>query len=223
MGAAAGKPDAINMLVWQLPCIVTAWSPAAVPPVSSLRAGVIPFVIGAYEFGKRILIQRRCQNCEGSGLVQRGRYLRKCPEASAHAPCMLHAGHPAALCLTCSDRLSCHYPLSAVWWILPVAGLGQVLHVYCNPWQRGASEGPERADISLLQGATKGHTSCRRNRHPAYSLQFRRAKRLSNSPPVFCLLSTTLLLMPSIHISGPYILSRCSNRLAVMLGQLFLT
>lgn len=116
----------------------------------SLRAGVIPFIIGAYEFGKRILIQRQCQVCEGSGLVQRGRYLRKCPEASAHAPCTLHAGKPAALCPTCKDRQLSHYSLSAVWWILSMAGLGQVLHIYCSPWQWGAFEGPERADISLL-------------------------------------------------------------------------
>lgn len=150
VGAAAGKPDVINMLVWQPPCIVTAYSAAAVPPVFFLRAGVIPFIIGAYEFGKRILIQRRCQVCEGSGLVQRGRYLRKCPEASAHAPCTLHAGKPAALCPTCKDRQLSHHSLSAVWWILSMAGLGQVLHIYCSPWQWGAFEGPERADISLL-------------------------------------------------------------------------
>ena len=145
MGAAAGKPNPLNMLVWQPPCKVTAGSAAAVPPVSSLRAGVIPFIIGAYEFSKRILIQRRCQVCEGRGLVQRGRYLRKCQEASAHAPCW----HAAALCLDCKTSLSSHYP-SAVWWLLPMAGLGQVFHIYGSPWQRGPFEGPKRADICLL-------------------------------------------------------------------------
>ena len=32
-------------------------------------AGVVPFAIGASEFGKRILIQQRCKTCSGSGLV----------------------------------------------------------------------------------------------------------------------------------------------------------
>jgi hypothetical protein len=39
----------------------------------------IPFVIGAWEFGKRIVIQRRCKVCGGNGLVQRGKFQRKCP------------------------------------------------------------------------------------------------------------------------------------------------
>lgn len=40
---------------------------------------------------KRIIIQRRCPCCKGSGLVQRGRYLRKCPVRwqSGHAHQML--------------------------------------------------------------------------------------------------------------------------------------
>ncbi|KAF8072697.1 hypothetical protein HT031_000357 [Scenedesmus sp. PABB004] len=46
----------------------------------------VPFVIGAYEFGKRILIQRRCQVCAGSGLVTRGRFQRKCPECGGFFP-----------------------------------------------------------------------------------------------------------------------------------------
>ena len=47
---------------------------------AGLVAGVIPFVIASVEFGKRILIQRRCPECAGRGLVQRGRYLRRCGE-----------------------------------------------------------------------------------------------------------------------------------------------
>ena len=42
-------------------------------------AGVVPFVIASLEFGKRIVIQRRCAVCSGRGLVQRGQRLRKCP------------------------------------------------------------------------------------------------------------------------------------------------
>jgi hypothetical protein len=32
------------------------------------------------------LIQRRCQVCNGSGLVQRGRYQRKCPQCGGFFP-----------------------------------------------------------------------------------------------------------------------------------------
>eukprot|EP00877_Chromochloris_zofingiensis_P014948 jgi/Chrzof1/9707/Cz04g12260.t1 len=49
-------------------------------------AATIPFVIGAYEFGKRILIQRRCKVCSGSGLVQKGKYQRKCPQCGGFFP-----------------------------------------------------------------------------------------------------------------------------------------
>lgn len=40
--------------------------------------GVIPFIIASYEFGKRILIQRRCEGCGGRGLVKKGKYWKKC-------------------------------------------------------------------------------------------------------------------------------------------------
>lgn len=49
-------------------------------------AGVIPFAIGSYQFVARILIQRRCQTCDGSGLVERGPFLRKCPECGGFFP-----------------------------------------------------------------------------------------------------------------------------------------
>ena len=45
-------------------------------------AGVVPFIIASYEFGKRIVIQRRCPECQGRGLVQRGRVLKKCAQVS---------------------------------------------------------------------------------------------------------------------------------------------
>lgn len=44
---------------------------------------VVPFVIASYEFGKRILIQLRCERCNGSGLLNSGpsgKFKRKCPE-----------------------------------------------------------------------------------------------------------------------------------------------
>jgi hypothetical protein len=51
--------------------------------------GVFPFAWASYEFGKRILIQRRCQKCEGSGLVwTKGKGMRKvrCRECGGFLP-----------------------------------------------------------------------------------------------------------------------------------------
>jgi len=49
--------------------------------------GVFPFFIASYEFGKRILIQRRCLRCTGSGLISnsRGR-LVKCTACGGFFP-----------------------------------------------------------------------------------------------------------------------------------------
>jgi len=49
-------------------------------------AGLSPFVIAAYEFGKRIIIQRQCELCGGSGLIQKGRYSRKCTSCGGFLP-----------------------------------------------------------------------------------------------------------------------------------------
>jgi hypothetical protein len=51
-----------------------------------LWIGLSPFVIAAYEFGKRILIQRQCELCKGSGLIQKGRYARKCTSCGGFLP-----------------------------------------------------------------------------------------------------------------------------------------
>ena len=40
--------------------------------------GVVPFIVASYEFGKRVVIQRRCEVCRGSGLVSRKGKLVKC-------------------------------------------------------------------------------------------------------------------------------------------------
>lgn len=55
--------------------------------------GVFPFIVGASEFTKRILIQRRCPECRGTGLVERpardgsgAMQLRKCPECGGMFP-----------------------------------------------------------------------------------------------------------------------------------------
>ncbi|EIE20241.1 hypothetical protein COCSUDRAFT_54440 [Coccomyxa subellipsoidea C-169] len=49
-------------------------------------AACVPFVIGSWEFGKRIIIQRRCSRCQGSGLVMRGQFARKCPDCGGFFP-----------------------------------------------------------------------------------------------------------------------------------------
>ncbi len=52
-------------------------------------AGVFPFILGSYEFGKRIIIQLRCEECGGRGLVAStgpGKYLRKCPTCGGFFP-----------------------------------------------------------------------------------------------------------------------------------------
>ncbi|XP_021595404.1 uncharacterized protein LOC110602245 isoform X2 [Manihot esculenta] len=42
-------------------------------------AGVTPFVVAGIEFSKRIIAQRRCEVCGGSGLVLREKSYFKCP------------------------------------------------------------------------------------------------------------------------------------------------
>ena len=64
---AAGGPA----VGWQL------WVGAAV--------GAFPWFLGAYEFGKRIVIQRQCERCAGTGLVG-GEAPRKCPECGGFFP-----------------------------------------------------------------------------------------------------------------------------------------
>ena len=51
-------------------------------------AGLSPFAIAAYEFGKRVLIQKRCARCAGAGLVVLGDDGRKvkCPACGGFLP-----------------------------------------------------------------------------------------------------------------------------------------
>jgi len=51
-------------------------------------AGAFPFMIGLSEFTKRIMIQRRCETCSGTGLVtmrERGVQV-KCPQCGGFFP-----------------------------------------------------------------------------------------------------------------------------------------
>ncbi|GMJ10396.1 hypothetical protein like AT5G55570 [Hibiscus trionum] len=49
-------------------------------------AGVTPFIVAGIEFSKRIIAQRRCEECGGSGLVFRDKDYFKCPECGGFLP-----------------------------------------------------------------------------------------------------------------------------------------
>mmetsp|Transcript_5481 Transcript_5481/g.16339 ORF Transcript_5481/g.16339 Transcript_5481/m.16339 type:complete len:104 (+) Transcript_5481:175-486(+) len=49
-------------------------------------AAIIPFFIASYIFGSRIMKQRRCPECKGSGLVSRNEMLVKCPTCGGWLP-----------------------------------------------------------------------------------------------------------------------------------------
>lgn len=66
---AEAAADAIMPSVQSLlPYVPTPYQPGWEIWVG-FAAGIIPFAIGAAEFGKRILIQQRCEVCGGKGLV----------------------------------------------------------------------------------------------------------------------------------------------------------
>ncbi|XP_028777865.1 uncharacterized protein LOC114734389 [Neltuma alba] len=49
-------------------------------------AGVTPFVVAGVEFSKRIIAQKRCEECGGSGLVLREKEYFRCPECGGFLP-----------------------------------------------------------------------------------------------------------------------------------------
>ena len=68
-------------------CICTFLKPEQAKPLNAVNsAAERSLVIAAYEFGKRILIQRQCELCKGSGLIQKGRYARKCTSCGGFLP-----------------------------------------------------------------------------------------------------------------------------------------
>ncbi|KAJ0103539.1 hypothetical protein Patl1_04012 [Pistacia atlantica] len=49
-------------------------------------AGFTPFVVAGIEFSKRIIAQRRCEVCGGSGLILREKDYFKCPGCGGFLP-----------------------------------------------------------------------------------------------------------------------------------------
>ncbi|XP_038973387.1 uncharacterized protein LOC103698011 isoform X2 [Phoenix dactylifera] len=49
-------------------------------------AGITPFVVAGIEFGKRIVAQRKCGVCGGSGLVLRNDFYVRCPGCGGFLP-----------------------------------------------------------------------------------------------------------------------------------------
>ncbi|AED96651.1 transmembrane protein [Arabidopsis thaliana] len=49
-------------------------------------AGIIPFVVAGVEFSKRIIAQKRCEECGGTGLVSRDKKYFRCPECGGFLP-----------------------------------------------------------------------------------------------------------------------------------------
>mmetsp|Transcript_1099 Transcript_1099/g.2391 ORF Transcript_1099/g.2391 Transcript_1099/m.2391 type:complete len:248 (-) Transcript_1099:37-780(-) len=87
--AAAVSSDADPAVQFAASSMADALSDTGIPEWQiyyGFIAGLAPFVIAAYEFGKRILIQRQCELCKGSGLIQKGRYQRKCTSCGGFLP-----------------------------------------------------------------------------------------------------------------------------------------
>ncbi|XP_017410632.1 uncharacterized protein LOC108322867 isoform X2 [Vigna angularis] len=70
--------------------IITVFDPAPVEVtwqiVVGAIAGVTPFVVAGIEFRKRIIAQKRCEECGGSGLVLREKEYFRCPECGGFLP-----------------------------------------------------------------------------------------------------------------------------------------
>ncbi|PHU30317.1 hypothetical protein BC332_02410 [Capsicum chinense] len=49
-------------------------------------AGVTPFVVAGVEFSKRIVKQRKCEVCGGSGLVLKNKFYKRCPSCGGFLP-----------------------------------------------------------------------------------------------------------------------------------------
>ena len=85
----AASSESIDSATFAASSMADALSDTGIPAWQiyyGFAAGLLPFVIAAYEFGKRIIIQRQCELCKGSGLIQKGRYMRKCTSCGGFLP-----------------------------------------------------------------------------------------------------------------------------------------
>ncbi|CAN8063596.1 unnamed protein product [Agarophyton chilense] len=67
------------------PDILTPLSPDVSVLVGSIALS-IPFFVAAVLFGERIYRQRTCTQCNGSGLVKKGRFMKRCPKCGGFLP-----------------------------------------------------------------------------------------------------------------------------------------
>lgn len=87
--AVAASTESIDTAKFAASSMADALSDTGIPEWQiyyGAVVGLLPFVIAAYEFGKRIIIQRQCELCKGSGLIQKGRYMRKCTSCGGFLP-----------------------------------------------------------------------------------------------------------------------------------------
>ncbi|KAL2483704.1 uncharacterized protein Fot_45148 [Forsythia ovata] len=95
--AAAGNPAAANLLsISRSLRAVSDVSAVTADPVQAeitwqivvgALAGVTPFVVAGIEFSKRIVAQKKCKVCGGSGLVLRDKkYYFRCPGCGGFLP-----------------------------------------------------------------------------------------------------------------------------------------
>nr|CAB3478374.1 unnamed protein product [Digitaria exilis] len=64
VAAAADAPLPPAQVTWQI--------------IVGAVAGVTPFVVAGIEFGKRVIAQKKCEVCGGSGLVMKNDYYVRC-------------------------------------------------------------------------------------------------------------------------------------------------
>ncbi|XP_062206950.1 uncharacterized protein LOC133908801 isoform X1 [Phragmites australis] len=72
VAAAADAPLPPAQVTWQI--------------VVGAVAGVTPFVVAGVEFGKRIIAQKKCEVCGGSGLVAKNDYYVRCQGCGGFLP-----------------------------------------------------------------------------------------------------------------------------------------
>ncbi|XP_008657201.1 uncharacterized protein [Zea mays] len=92
----AGRRGATSVRAVDGASVAAAASAAAdspLPPVQvtwqiavGALAGVTPFVVAGVEFGKRIIAQKKCQVCGGSGLVTKNDYYVRCQKCGGFLP-----------------------------------------------------------------------------------------------------------------------------------------